>query len=202
MELDHLAVAATDLDEGRAWVEETLGVAMQPGGKHAIFGTQNVLLGLEDGIYMEVITVDPAAPAPGRPRWFNLDAFTGRPRPGTWICRTDDLDGMARRFPGIGTPVSAERGNLRWRMAVPADGLLPYGNLFPAVMQWDCDDHPARRLTPSGCRLRRLVVCHPQAPALQSDLAPVLEDARIVFESGPAALRLEMDTPHGPRVLE
>jgi len=32
LELDHLAVVARDLDEGRATVEEALGVALQLGG--------------------------------------------------------------------------------------------------------------------------------------------------------------------------
>ena len=35
----------------------------------------------------------------------------------------------------------------------------------------------------------------------QEQLAPVLQDTRLVFETGPAALRLEFDTPSGPRVL-
>lgn len=28
---------------------------------------------MEDGMYLEVIAVDPDAPAPTRPRWFSLD---------------------------------------------------------------------------------------------------------------------------------
>lgn len=37
------------------------------------FGTHNRCLGMEDGIYLEVIAVDPEAPPPSRPRWFGLD---------------------------------------------------------------------------------------------------------------------------------
>ena len=46
--LDHIAVAATDLGHGTKWVEQALGVPMQPGGQHAHFGTHNTLLGLGD----------------------------------------------------------------------------------------------------------------------------------------------------------
>ena len=118
---DHLAVAATSLPEGRRAVEEALGVRLQTGGQHAHFGTHNLLLGLEDGLYLEVIAVDPRAAPPRQPRWFNLDRFQGTPRLGNWICRTDDLTAARAALPGIGEPVSLARGDLRWRMAVPDD---------------------------------------------------------------------------------
>lgn len=38
--LDHLVIAARNLEEGRAWLEGRLGVSMQPGGEHASFGTK------------------------------------------------------------------------------------------------------------------------------------------------------------------
>ena len=75
LELDHLAVSGETLEAGRAHVEDALGVTLQPGGQHRHFGTHNLLLGLEDGLYLEVITVDPSAPDPDYPRWFDLDRF-------------------------------------------------------------------------------------------------------------------------------
>ena len=42
--LDHLVVACRSLDAGRAWCEATFGVAPQPGGRHALMGTHNLLL--------------------------------------------------------------------------------------------------------------------------------------------------------------
>ena len=38
------------------------------------------------------------------------------------------------------------RGDLRWQMAVPGDGILPFDNMFPALMQWH-SPHPAAQLT-------------------------------------------------------
>ncbi len=202
LELDHLAVVARDLDEGRAAVEAALGVGLQPGGQHAHFGTHNLLLGLEDGLYLEVIAVDPQAPDPGVTRWFDLDQMQGAPRLGNWICRTDDLEGIVSGFPEAGAPVALSRGDLNWRMAVPGDGRLPYDNCFPALMQWDCAAHPAARLAASGCLLQRLVVAHPEVGALAAQLAPFLLEERVVFERGAPGLRAEIMTPSGLRVLE
>ncbi|WP_397542349.1 VOC family protein [Roseovarius salis] len=202
LELDHLAVAAETLEAGRAAVEDTLGVGLQPGGRHTHFGTHNLLLGLEEGLYLEVIAIDPGAPAPGYPRWFDLDRFAGRPRPRAWICRTDDLDAFVGAQPEAGRPVALKRGDLRWRMAVPDTGILPRDNAYPAVIQWEAGGHPADRLSASGCRLERLVVAHPDARALAARLAPVLRDTRVAFETGKRALRAEIATPHGQRVLE
>ncbi len=202
LQLDHLAVAARDLDEGRAAVEAALGVTLQRGGQHARFGTHNLLLGLEDGLYLEVIAIDPDAPAPKGARWFDLDRFDADPRLQSWICRSDDLDRDLARFDEAGEVVPLARGDLSWRMAVPPSGVLPFDNVFPALLQWDGTAHPAARLAASGCALARLVVRHPQATALTDALRPVLHDERVAFEAGAPGLRAEIATPGGVRVLE
>lgn len=40
-------------------------------------GTHNLMLRLGDSSYLEIIAINPAAPAPGRPRWFALDRLAG-----------------------------------------------------------------------------------------------------------------------------
>ena len=195
--LDHIAVAAESLDAGRAYVEAALGVRMQPGGQHARYGTHNLLLGLEEGLYLEVIAVDPAAPALGHARWFDLDRFSGPPRIGNWICRTQGLSEFVGREPQAGVPQRLTRDDLVWHMAVPQDGILPYDDCFPAVMDWGGTAHPATRLTPSGCRLRELTLRHPDPEALAQMIAPHLDDARIVVEHGTAGLEAEFETPSG-----
>jgi len=200
VELDHLAVAAPTLQEASEAIEAALGVPLQPGGQHPLFGTHNRLLRLDDGLYLEAIAIDPTAPDPGRARWFGLDAFQGPARLSNWICRTGDLDTALDGMPaGTGSPVQLSRGDLRWRMAVPEGGRLPFDNLFPALIQWQGHLHPGSMLAPSGCSLRRLVVSHPEADRLGA-LVP-LNDPRVVFETADPALIAEIDTPHGPRVL-
>jgi hypothetical protein len=194
--IDHLAVTADDLDAAAAAVEAALGVAMETGGRHALMSTHNRLLGLGD-VYLEAIAPDPAAPAPGRPRWFRLDERRGAARLSNWVAACDDLEAaLAAAPPGAGAPVALERGDFRWRMGVPQDGRLPFGECFPALIAWDGAAHPARALPDRGLRLRRLVVTHPEANALRRALA-ALADPRLSVVSGPVGLRAEIDTPRG-----
>ncbi|WP_159974869.1 VOC family protein [Roseobacter cerasinus] len=202
MQLDHLAIAGQSLAAAQAHVEEALGVALQPGGEHAVFHTHNALLGLEDGLYLEAIAINPDAPQPTRPRWFDLDRFHGPARLTNWICQSDDIVTDIAALPeGLGEPVALQRGDLRWRMAVPADGRLPFDSCAPALIQWDTARHPAGMLAPSGVQLRRLTIRHPEAEALKAILAVHLTDDRLRYETGPAALWAELDTPYGPREL-
>lgn len=202
--LDHLAVACGALDEGREAVEAALGVPLQVGGKHAHFGTQNMLLRLEDGLYLEIIAIDPLVEPEQKPRWFDLDRFSGAPRLSNWICATQDLDEAIAVAPvGIGGPIALQRGNLEWKMAVPDSGILPFDNCFPALIEWGGDRrNPSYRLTPQRCSLMRLVIGHPDATELESSLAGLLEDGRIVFEKAQKPeLMAEFKTPNGLRVL-
>ncbi|OIQ45916.1 MAG: polyphosphate kinase [Roseobacter sp. MedPE-SW] len=199
MELDHLAVAGETLQEACDYVEAALGVPLQPGGEHAVFGTHNRLLGLADGLYLEAIAIDPEATPQRRPCWFDLDRFSGAPRISNWICRCTDLPAKLTQLPkGAGDLVSLTRGDLKWDMAVPADGILPYDNKFPALIEWH-SAHPAPLLQQQGCRLHHLLVSHPKAETLQKALS--LFDPLVRFETGPAGFEAEFDTPHGRRLL-
>ena len=198
--LDHLAVAGESLAEAVAHVEEALGVAMSPGGRHAHFGTHNKLLGLADGLYLEAIAIDPDAPAPAYARWFDLDRFEGASRISNWICRVDDLEAALADLPdGAGRPVDLARGDLRWRMGVPETGILPMQGAFPALIQWQVAQLPGDVLPASGCALRQFEVAHPEAMALRDLLD--MHDARLVFVEGDLELRACFDTPHGQRWL-
>jgi len=203
LRLDHLAVSATSLAQGVDWVEQTLGVALAPGGVHALMSTHNRLLGLGD-VYLEVITIDPAAPAPPHRRWFDLDNFEGTPRLTNWIVACDDLDaGLAVLPAGVGNPTDLARGDLRWRMAIPSDGRLPYGNAHPALIQWQGAVHPAQRLPDVGVRLELLEIATPDAEALNANLSGLFTDPHVrITEATEMAMRATFSTPHGRRVLE
>lgn len=194
MRLDHLAIAAETLEDGVAWAEEKLGVTFLAGGKHPRYGTHNRLLGLADGLYLEVIAVDPAATSDG-PRWFDLDNFSGRPRLANWICEAEDFE--AALVHGMKN-VMMERDGLQWDMGVPEDGSLPLDGGFPTVLKWHTDSPPGRSLAPSGCALSCLTVFHPEADAISKYLADKLTDDRIRFETSPVTrLSADFETPSG-----
>ncbi|MEP2641913.1 VOC family protein [Roseobacter sp.] len=202
MLLDHVAIAGETLPEAVACVEDALGVSLQAGGQHDVFHTHNALLGLEDGVYLEAIAINPDAPDPQRPRWFDLDRFAGPARLTNWICQTDDITASLADLPAsMGAPVALQRGDLRWRMAVPDSGILPFDGCAPALIQWDTPIHPANLLARSGVRLRRITVRHPQCEALWHMLASHLTDDRVAFETGRVGMSTVFDTPHGPREL-
>ena len=200
-ELDHLAISATDLDDGAASVSKLFGVPFQSGGQHAAMGTHNQLLSLGD-LYLEVISIDPSADAPKWPRWFDLDEFTGAPCLSNWICRTENLVEARKTLPESGASVSIKRGDLRWKMAVPEDGKLPYDNCHPALIEWEGALHPATMLTPQPLRLIRLSVYHPRADELEVQIAPYLKDKRIEYVTrDTSGLEAEFETPSGTCVL-
>lgn len=201
LRLDHVAVACMALPEGVALTESALGVPLAPGGEHAAMGTHNRLLSLGDAEYLEVIAINPAAPHPGRPRWFDLDRFTGPPQLASWVCACDDMAAALAACPaGSGEPMDLARGDLRWQMAVPQDGRLPFDGVFPALIRWP-GAHPAPRLPDHGLRLTALRLSHPQAGALRAALAAVIGDPRIGVTEGPPGLSATLTTPHGTCIL-
>ena len=148
------------------------------------------------------VLVDPSLPGPGRPRWFDLDRFRGPPRLSNWIVACDDLAAALVDVPAAGVPMHFARGDLSWQMAVPEDGLLPFDGAFPALIQWAGSTHPTKVLPDSGARLMRLEIAHPDAEALRVALADLV-DPRVVIAPGSAkAMRAEIKTPNGTRVLE
>lgn len=173
---DHLVITAATLEEGVAWVERRLGVTMGAGGKHDIMGTHNRLLSLGPGRFLEVLTVDPDAPAPLQPRWFALDSppMQARIEKGPalihWVARTDDIEAaVAATFAEPPEIVALARGTFRWKISVPADGSLPRGGIAPTMIQW-FTQHPSEVLPDAGCRLESLVLHHPDAPAMLHEL--------------------------------
>ena len=203
--LDHLVVAAADLAAGVAWTEARLGVAVPAGGVHPRMGTRNHLLSLGALRYLEVIAVDPAAPAPGRPRWFGLDEpavvarIAARPRLVHWVVAVDDLEAVVARLPyDPGTIHEMTRGDLVWRITIPDDGRLVDGGAVPTLIEWPPGVHPTKRMPDAGCTLERLTIRHPEPQRITAGLAAIgLADPAVHFDGGPASLAVSLHTPDG-----
>jgi hypothetical protein len=201
---DHLAITAPTLAAGADFVRAALGVEMRPGGSHPRMGTHNLLLRLGDGVYLEVIAVDPAAPPPGRPRWFDLDALApdAPPRLAAWVARTDDIHTAAAASPEpLGSVEPMSRGALHWLITVPADGRPPLAGAAPHLIHWQADPHPAARLPDSGCTLAGLDLSHPEPDRVAGVLAAVGFAGPVAVRPGPSGLAARVDTPAGRRTL-
>jgi len=205
--LDHIAVAAPTLEAGAAFVTKTLGVSPQAGGEHPRMGTHNLLLRLGDLVYLEVIAANPAAPAPGRPRWFALDSLPGNAVPflAAWVARTEDIRTWAEKSPEpLGPVESMSRGTLQWLITIPEDGSLPLGP-GPALIQWQPGVHPASKLQDHGLHLVGLDIHHPDPKRVSRLLESLAMEGPLSVKSLPGGaapyLEARIETPRGVRVL-
>jgi hypothetical protein len=211
IEVDHLVVAARSLEQGVAWCEATLGVAPGPGGKHPLMGTHNRLLKVANPprfprTYLEIIAIDPEAPAPGRARWFGLDdpalqrSLAECPRLLHWAAGTRHLDmhrwGLVAGGFNPGQTLAASRdtpaGRLEWRIVVRDDGALLAGGTLPTLIEWP-SIHPSDTMADSGLVLQRLVL-----RGLPAQAWAVLQPRGIerVEGDGPA-IEAVLQTPRG-----
>jgi len=204
--IDHLVVTAPDLASGVAHVRRALGVTPQTGGEHVRLGTHNCVLRLGDSLYLEVIAPNPQAPAPGRPRWFELDLLTPEspPRLATWVARCNDVRAAAAAAAEpLGDVEPMSRNDLSWLITIPADGKLRLGGIAPALIEWRTQPHPASRMQETGCSLVRVWAFHPDAPRATRLLQSISFEGplSVTGASGQPHLVAHIQTPGGLRTI-
>ncbi len=203
--LDHLVVAAATLADGIEYFAEITGVTPQPGGRHVAMGTHNALVRLAERTYLEIIAIDPAAPKPGRPRWFELDnialqaELTERPRLIHWVVRTSGIEQAAAACPvALGAVHAMSRGDYRWRITIPDDGTLPGKGIVPTLIEWDIPGHPAESLPPSKMSIAGLAAAHPDPAGVRAALAALgVEGVLPVTYDRAPRLAAMLRTPRG-----
>ena len=198
LKLDHIVLAAETLQEGVDYVQDRLGVSLDAGGQHDMFGTHNRLLGLGD-CYFEVIARNPLAKPTQRPLWFDLEHFAGPPRVITWLCQTREMGQTLSALPyDPGQVITVTRDDLIWDLTVAEDGRLAMGGAAPSLIDWKTTIPPTHRLREVGCRLKQLTVSHPQAGQLRALADHMLKDPRIGFETSEMPMMsLTISTPNG-----
>ena len=209
-ELDHLVVAARDLDEGTAFVQSLLGVPLERGGKHTAMGTHNRLLSLGDGVYLEVITIDPDTPAPDRPRWFGLDneevqvRLERGPTLLHWVARAKGISlqnaDLSKDIFGHVTPM--QRGDLSWLITVPNDGHLPGGGVLPTLIGWGDAPHPTTKLSERNLKLLKLRATHPEPQRVAGVLETLGLAGVLELDQGEVGLEAEIALQERVAVLQ
>jgi hypothetical protein len=137
LELDHVVIAAADLEAAAVALEERYGLPSLEGGRHPGWGTSNRIVPLGSA-YLELVTVvdEQEAAASGFGRW----VAAARPdplQPLGWAVRTDDLDAVARRLDLDVVPGSRMRADgviVRWCLA-GADHAAVHPEL-PFFIEW------------------------------------------------------------------
>jgi hypothetical protein len=211
-QFDHLVIAAASLEQGMAWCEATLGVPAGPGGKHPLMSTHNRLLSIASDrfprAYLEIIAIDPDAPAPGRRRWYDLDEpglkarIARGPALVHWVARCDDIVAGCAAFAAQGidrgevlrVQRDTPRGVLRWRISVRADGQRLGDGAVPTLIEWG-DTHPVDGMAASGVVLDELALA-----AVPAGVAERLPAGVRVGVQG-AALVCTLRTPRGVLTL-
>ena len=187
--VDHLVVMASDLAQGVAWCEATLGVTPGPGGEHPLMGTHNRLLKIATAehrtAYLEIIAINtgatPSIPTGAR-RWFDMDDLALQSRVALqgpllthFVASVPDITvavaSLAAEGIDRGAVLQASRptpaGLLRWQISVRSDGQRLFDGCLPTLIQWG-SSHPTDAMPDSGVALHSLRVQHPQADALNA----------------------------------
>jgi hypothetical protein len=205
---DHLVFGAARLDEGARWLEERLGVPLSPGGEHAKMGTHNRLLRLSSSSYLELIAVNPAAPAPSQPRWFDLDApgmatQLRTPRLLTWAASAKGLpDPAFSAAYDPGKVHAMSRNGLSWLITIRSDGSRPEGGVLPSLIEWPEGIHPAAALPDRGVALKGLELRVPDLDRAEGALRSIgldksQSDIRVIRDQVRPGLRAILETPRG-----
>ncbi|WP_407494067.1 VOC family protein [Pseudooceanicola sp. MF1-13] len=191
--LDHIVIAAPSLAEGVAYVRDLTGIDMPKGGEHPQMGTHNHLVRLGEDEFLEVIAVNPDAPAPDRPRWFGLDHPVQSPRLAHWVTRCTDMATTRPLLPDYhGPAMHLTRGTLSWLLTVPDDGTLPMDGAAPSLLEWKADPLPPTQMPGADATLTALTITHPKAQQIADTLGQHLKDPRISFETGPLNLTTQL----------
>lgn len=204
--MDHIVVTAPSLELGAEFVRQTLGVAPQAGGEHPRMGTHNLLLRLGESLYLEVISPNPGAPSPQRPRWFGLDSMRPESQPmlAAWVARTVDIQSAVSASSEIlGDIEPMSRGSLNWLITVPAEGAVPLHGVAPALIEWHTETHPAAGLQDYGLSLAKLEIFHPEPERISRFLLSIDFDGPLSVSplsgTGVPHLVAHINTPGGPR---
>ena len=168
---DHIAIGASSLEQGVEFIEQKLGVKIPFSGVHDQMGTHNHLMQIGDGMFLELIAINPAATPANAPqkRWFDLDnpqlqqQLKHQPKLLTWVARTPDLKSETTDLSvDIGDIHHVTRGALTWQITIPKNGKLTEHGLFPTLIEWQNNQTPAPHMANLGIKLTSFTLTHPQ----------------------------------------
>jgi hypothetical protein len=173
-QLDHLVVAVRSLPEGIAEFERLTGIQAAVGGKHPGRGTENALVSLGGGAYLEII-----APQSGVTLSPRVEAMRGldRLRIIGWAVSVSDVDegatarrsaGFAVQPPQPGSRVTPSGERLEWLTFDLDDRSV---SVAPFFIRWSPSTKHPSTMAPGGCTLSQLALQDPKSDRVSAALA-------------------------------
>jgi hypothetical protein len=197
--IDHIVLAAPDLDEAKEAFHVETGVMPIDGGPHAGGGTRNALVSFGHGAYLEIIAPDPMQSLSGtRGEQF---AQMQASRLLHWAIRVDDLNGVAHRAIAAGfspTPAFRMTRNqpdgtlLEWELM--GIGGHELGGCMPFYIDWLNSPHPSD-VAPDACILNSVQIDIPSDSTLHEFLVP--SPLGVTMVEGEPRMKIEFDSPKG-----
>jgi len=166
-DIDHIILAINNLDKGIAEFAERTGVTPQKGGEHPTGRTQNALVSLGNGHYLEILAPKSSEPNPDAVVPYR-DLVVGG-----WALHGGALEPLLSGLKGAGfTPVGPIPGSrkqpngslLEWRTG-NASG--PGLSLAPFLIEWSAASPHPSTTSPGGCRLDGIELREPDPGPLQ-----------------------------------
>ena len=177
-QLDHIVVGTRSLEEGMAEFERLTGVTAARGGRHPNRGTENALVSLGGGRYLELIAPrGDAAPAPDLDEMRLLTRLTVI----GWAVSVNDIQLARQTMAPVGATlgpdmpgsrVSPSGTTLEWATATLE---APRIATAPFFIHWKPSTPHPSTTSPPGCTLSSMEVHDPAA----TDLSRALNALRV-----------------------
>ena len=197
--VDHVILAAADIDAAAERLEREHGLASLSGGRHTGHGTGNRIVPLGDA-YIEIMGIVDKAEAAASPmgRWLRERTADGDCVAAVCL-RTDAIEPLAERLDLRVQPMARDAPGgvtLSWRLAGLGEAMADPSR--PFFIDWDipADQHPAcgsapHRVRPTGLAWAELAG---DVEAITAWLGETVPNVRVVEGEGPglrAAVALE-----------
>jgi hypothetical protein len=197
LDIDHVILGINDLGRGMQEFESRTGVRPKRGGEHPGRGTQNALVTLGNGHYLEIL-----APAASQPPTAEREAALDHAQLTLvgWAIHTRAIGATVEQLRRAGFevqgPVPGSRRApdgtvLAWQSA----SVDPLG-LTPFFIEWSKDTLHPSTTSPAGCTLVKMELTHRTPGRLQS-LFKAVGFSATISSGEPPSMKVTLDCPRG-----
>ena len=197
VDIDHVILGINDLDRGMREFESKTGVSPKRGGEHPGRGTENALVALGGGRYLEILAPTRAqqSAAARDPRIehteLTLAGWALHTRAIAKIVEQVRSAGIEIQDPTPGSRRTPDGTLLAWQSAaVDQLGVTPF------FIEWSQDTPHPSTTAPSGCTLMTMELEHPSPERLQLLFRTVRLPMK-VSKSERSGMTVTLDCPRG-----